>query len=496
MSLSLFSRLARRFEPEDRRVSRREFLQSSMAASAALLLSSCAAPGLLRRDRPRVVVIGAGFAGLACAYELRSAGFDVTVLEARDRVGGRVLSFRDFVPGRNAEGGAELIGSNHPTWVAYAQRFNLRFLDVSEDAELEFPVYLGGRLLDPAEVETLYEEMDQAYALMTADAKAVNADEPWRSPDAAALDRRSTAEWLASVPVSPVTKHAVEVETAHNNGVALAGQSYLGNLAQVAGGGGEAYWTESEVYRCAGGNQQLAFELAGAIGFERIRLGEPVERIRLDERGATVRTAQQVYAADDVVLAVPPSVWDRIDCDPPLVTSLRPQMGINTKYLSHVQSRYWLREGLSQYALSDEEAGLTWEATDAQPGPGGFVLTSFTGHEVSNRLRGMNPDERDARMAEALEAVLPGYREERVRTRFMNWPSDPWTRAAYSFPAPGEVTRFGPVLRQGLGRLHFAGEHACYAFVGYMEGALNSGAAVARRIAEAAYSASISSTLH
>jgi monoamine oxidase len=65
----------------------------------------------------------------------------------------------------------------------------------------------------------------------------------------------------------------------------------------------------------------------------------------------------------------------------------------------------------------------------------------------------------------------------------MDWPREPWTMASYSFPGPGQVTTVGPVLRQGLGRLHFAGEHCCYKFVGYMEGALDSGVAVARRLA-------------
>lgn len=483
MSLSLYARLARRFESEDRRVSRRLFLQQSLAASAAALLSSCAGPGWGRRDGRRVLVVGAGFAGLACAHELRAAGYDVTVLEARNRVGGRVLSFRDFVPGRNAEGGAELIGRNHPTWVAYADRFGLDFLDVSEDAGLEFPIRLRGQRLEPSEVEAVYEEMDQAYAAMTSDAAGVNPDEPWTSAGAAAWDAMSTAEWLARVPISGLGKYAVATETAHNNGAALERQSYLGNLAQVAGGGLEAYWTESEVYRCSGGNQQLAFHLAAAIGEGRIRLNEPVERILVRSGGVSVITAQGSYEADEAVLAVPPSVWGRIAFDPELPDGLRPQMGINTKYLSEVRSRFWLREGLSQYSLSDEESGLTWEATDAQPGPGNVVLTSFTGGEVSNRLRSLNSAERDDLMGAALEAVLPGYREERGRTRFMDWPSDPWTRASYSFPAPGEVTRFGPLLQDGLGRLHFAGEHTSYAFVGYMEGALHSGTVLARRIA-------------
>ena len=94
----------------------------------------------------RVVVIGAGFSGLAAAYELTRAGYDVTVVEARNRVGGRVISFSDIVPGKNVEGGGELIGSNHPAWVGYAKQFKLDFLDVGEE-DLEFPIVLNGKRL-------------------------------------------------------------------------------------------------------------------------------------------------------------------------------------------------------------------------------------------------------------------------------------------------------------------------------------------------------------
>src|SRR5687768_7662352 len=118
-------------------ISRREMLQRSFAAGAALLISErFTSP--LTAAAGRVVVVGAGFSGLAAAYELSRAGYEVTVVEARNRVGGRVISFSDLVPGKNVEGGGELIGSNHPAWVAYAKQFKLEFLDVGEE-DLEFP---------------------------------------------------------------------------------------------------------------------------------------------------------------------------------------------------------------------------------------------------------------------------------------------------------------------------------------------------------------------
>src|SRR5262245_43091612 len=134
MSVPLYKRLLRRYRPVRTHAVRREFLRLTLAASGGLLLSC--APALLRGGRakpdgPRIVVVGAGFAGLACGYELHAAGYAVTIVEARNRVGGRVSTLRDLVPGKTVEGGGELIGSNHPTWVAYAQRFGLRFCDVT-----------------------------------------------------------------------------------------------------------------------------------------------------------------------------------------------------------------------------------------------------------------------------------------------------------------------------------------------------------------------------
>src|SRR6185369_1206523 len=125
-------------------IDRREMLRRSLAAAAGVLLSDRL--GLARRAGPRVVVIGGGFAGMAAAYELSRAGADVTVLEARNRIGGRVLSFHDLVPGGAMEGGAELIGTNHPIWMDYRRRFGLAFVDITEE-DAEAPIVLSGRRL-------------------------------------------------------------------------------------------------------------------------------------------------------------------------------------------------------------------------------------------------------------------------------------------------------------------------------------------------------------
>jgi monoamine oxidase len=162
MAGSLFNRLrAQHGTPVDG-PTRREMLRLTLLGATGLLLSNRVTFGQQSAAGRRVLIVGGGFAGLAAAHELSSVGYDVRVFEARNRLGGRVLTFHDLAAGKSVEGGGELIGSNHPAWVAYKDKFKLRFLDVTEEKGVS-PVVLGGRLLTKAEGAQLYEEMDAAY---------------------------------------------------------------------------------------------------------------------------------------------------------------------------------------------------------------------------------------------------------------------------------------------------------------------------------------------
>lgn len=486
MAMTLFSRLARRYGPPVDAISRREMLRATLALGAGMLISNKLGIAQVRKSGKRVVVVGAGFAGLAAAHELRAAGYDVSVVEARKRAGGRVLTFTDFIDGRVVEGGAELVGANHPTWQAYAKKFELEFLEMTDDESLSYPVYLDGKLLSDEESAKLYEDQDALQTRMTQEAREIDADEPWRSPNAEALDKKSLADWVAAADGSPLGKRAMLLEWTANSGVAAEKQSLLGFLATIKGGGMERYWTETETCRCKGGNQQLAGRLAEAIGTDRIQLGLPVSEITLRDNGCIVKCADgRTYECDDVVLTAPPSTWKKIRFNPDLPDALKPQMGSNVKYLAHVKKRFWLDHKLSQYGMSDLMPSLTWDATDNQPGDERICFTSFSGGPAAEQARAKEGAARDAAYKEALEKFYPGFGENFVSSRFMDWPGEQWTQASYSFPAPGEVTKIGPLLRKGMGgRLHFAGEHTCYQFVGYMEGGLFSGVSVANRLAK------------
>jgi monoamine oxidase len=446
--MNIYTQLQRKYgKPSG--ITRREMLERSLGAAAALLLSDrfVSAP---QAAAGRVIVIGGGFSGLAAAYELSKVGYDVTVAEARNRVGGRVLSFSDMVPGKNVEGGGELIGSNHPAWVGYAKQFALKFVDAGEE-DLEAPIVLNGKRLSADDSEALWEEMEKAFNTIVTDAAKVDADTPWTAANAEALDKRSLASWINGLSASPLCKSGLHSMMSADNGMVTEWQSYLGNLAMVKGGGLEKYWSESEVYRCQGGNQQLA------------------------------RKFGKVLEGDHVILTAPPPTWNRIAFDPALPPSLQPQMGTNVKFLMSFNGPFWRRVELGPEMLTDGPVSATWHGTDGQRGAG-EALVAFSGGPAADQCREWTPAERNAKYLGELRKVYknaPPF----VRSRFMDWPGDPWVKASYSFPAPGQVTTQGPVFKKGLGRLHFAGEYCSYAFMGYMEGALNSGAAVAKRIA-------------
>jgi monoamine oxidase len=476
--------IARRVGATHSGTSRRQFLKGALASSGLMVagpLARAAGPA------PHVVVVGAGFAGLSCAFQLRQAGARVTVLEARNRVGGRVLSLDTFIEGCVVEGGAELIGSNHPTWTAYSAHFGLEFRDVTElDADTA-PIILNGKRYEGTDLVALWDRLQQVLERMDADARTVNLDEPWKTPDAARLDRTSVASAFASWPVDDDARHGALTLLANDNASWPKRDSYLGAISTIAGGGHERFWLESEVYRCIGGNQTLAFKLADAIGQDHIHLGTPVARIRLTGSGVAVEQADgKTVEGDAVVLTVPPSAWENFEIDPVLPAGFQPTTGPAVKYLSKVSRPFWRQSDLQAVSLTDTPVGETWDGTDGQgvTDEQPACLSVFSGGQAAQDCLDFDPASRNEKMKTYLEAIYPGYSSHVEKTMFMGWPEEKWTQCGYSCPGLGEVTSVYPNLDAGFqDRLFFAGEYTSLLFTGYMEGALHSGAKLAGKLA-------------
>ena len=214
MDHSLYRRLMKKFQPERFSPTRRNFLKATAGAAAAAggaMLAGCNTNeglfGMVHKNFRSVIVVGGGFAGLACAYELVARGYYVTVIEARNHIGGRVHTIKDYA-GKVVEGGGELIGSEecHPLWHKYAKHFGLTFNEIPDtDEQLMFE----GKVLSEADAKKLHDEMEATASILNEQASKINADEPWKTPGAADMDKRTMADWLASVQGSPLLKRAI-----------------------------------------------------------------------------------------------------------------------------------------------------------------------------------------------------------------------------------------------------------------------------------------------
>ena len=451
-----------------------------------------------RMSEKSVVVVGAGFAGLTTAWWLATHGFKVTVLEARNRIGGRVYT-RIEENRRVLECGGELIGRNHANWLRLAGYFGLGLSPITTEesyaaASLKSPMLLGGKPVSVFEQKGLYDEMKEA--LMTLDPLAAKVDSltPWHS-ELRDKDNESVEDWLNTLGhVHPQTKMALRFQLECDQTIPVRQQSLLGLLAAVRGGSltnlsepgrdePSEFWTETEAYRCTGGNKQLAECLKAEIEEQggRVLLSTPVSKIKMDSEDVSVESKGQEFRGNWIVMAVPPPCWDQIEfpfkTDPYRIT-----MGPAFKFLADTRKRFWMRDSLSPNG-TDDRFGMVWEGTDNEDGSRGDPeLTVFAGGPAADTAdKAANPDKH---FREGLENLYKGFRKEVRDTTCVDWSKEEWTRAGYSCPTLGQVTGAAERLYKPCGRLVWAGEHTCMAFFGYMESALQSGMHAARLIGE------------
>jgi monoamine oxidase len=371
--------------------------------------------------------------------------------------------------------------------MAYGNEFGIEFRDVSEDEDLESPIVFSGKRLEKSQAENLLESMENLLGDLTAKSENIDEDEPWKSPDALALDKQSLDDWLSRTESNDLVRKLTAIQLSSDNAIDNAQASLLAMLTTVKGGGGEIYWTDTEAYRCKGGNLQLASKLAEAIGKNNISLNDPV--VSIEDKGQVITVnckSGRKYQCNHLVMATPPSTWMNIKNTPRGLSELVVQMGSANKFAIRANSRFWRDNGLSQYGYSDGIISQTWDLTDAQDDPTSFGMVSFAGGPSSVAAMQMSKADRLAKYKQELNLIYPGSSEKISDTRDMDWPLNPNTLGGYSFPGLGEVTSVSPKVYNAIDdRIHIAGEHACLKFVGYMEGALHSGIRIAKRIAEA-----------
>jgi monoamine oxidase len=382
-------------------------------------------------------VVGAGLAGLTAAWELQRAGAEVAVLEARDRVGGRVWS-RRLDNGALVEMGAEFVLPGNTAVRELAASFGLDLWDKG--------MSYGRR--EPRGARTDADELQAAAATVEAALEGV-------APD---LPARRFLEAL-DIPAGARAALVARVEISSANSADVVAARDLAGLAHV---------DDDPAPSVAGGNQGLALALAAALG-PAVHLGAPVERIAWGDDGVRLSAGGGELEAEACVVAVPAGVLDLIAFEPPLPADLDGALGA-VRYGQAAKLFVPLARAAPPSAvMSVPERYWCWTATGAggqvQP-----VVSCFAGS--ADALTALEVEQGPERWLESLARLRPELDLDPAGAVLSTWADDPWARGAYSTSAPVALaeTFGGP-----LGPLAFAGEHLGGEFAALMEGAVRSG---------------------
>ena len=487
-----------------RTLSRRELLRSAGMVGLATASASCLgqlAPVANAATAPRIVVVGAGLAGLTAAYRLKQSGYTAQVYEASDRVGGRCWTLRGaFAEGQLAEHGGELIDQGHTAIRQLAAELDLKLDNLlkAEKNGTEPIFYFDGSPYSYAQATT---DLKQIWRKLHADLGAAGYPTLYTSstPRGRQLDNMSIIDWInESVPGGIGSKLGQLLDVAYNieYGAESSEQSSL-NLVYLLGFHGQGqlhiFGASNEKYHVAGGNDQIPARLAQSL-LRQITLGSELVAIVLNADGSYTLSFQQGstvkdIVADKVVLTVPFSILrssvdiTRSGFRPRKQTAIA-ELGMGTNSKLHVQfdSRHWEDLGSNGETFADTGYQSTWDVSRAQTGASG-ILVDYTGGTIGASFGTGTPQSRARRFLGQIEPVLPGISAHwNGRATVDFWLGYPWTKGSYSYWKVGQYTEFAGIEREREINCHFAGEHTSIDYQGFLKGAVESGERAAREI--------------
>lgn len=446
---------------------RRHFLKQAGAAALGSPLFSNAS--ICAPVRPSCIVIGAGLSGLAAAYALIRAHWEVTILEARERHGGRVWSYRfKENPQLVCELGAEWVGASHERMQALCREFNIGL----QEHRFAYSLMRNG-VVAQAGAWNFSAAADAALEKFRKEFQAYGAKERQQ------LDRYDWWTWLQKIGFSEEDLRLRDLMDSTDFGESIRHVSAYAAAAEYF----ESSAANEMDFKMIGGNSRLVQELTKRIGENRIRLNMPVSEVRQRAGQVKVKAPGEEFVADACICTVPARVLTKIRFDPPL-SSAHAAAAERLQYARIVKNsllfdeRWWGAENFS--LVSDVTSHFYFHSTQRQPGPPG-ILCSYAIGEKADVLAAQD----DARRLEIITRDLLPLSERAPRTARQivsaAWQRDAHTRGAYALYRPGQWFTIRPLLQQPHGKVLFAGEHLAD-WQGFMEGAVNTGEAAANML--------------
>ncbi len=432
-----------------------------------------------------VVVVGAGLSGLGAAKALADAGHEVVVLEARDRVGGRLLG-AELGDGVQIDLGAQWVGSDHE-----------RVWDLARDLGLGlFPQHGKGRnLLDVGGRRRLYRgsiprlgpavlwDVFVARRRIARLVRSVDAERPWAARGAAELDGQTLAEWCEGNMRTPIARELLALAGRTVWGTGPEEISMLHALFYISAAGSFDKLIDTkggaQQDRVEGGAHGLALGLADSLG-DRVRLAEPVRRIEQRADSILVVADGSEVEARRAIVALPPVLAARIEFDPQLperrrLLAERMRPGAPAKCTALYPEPFWRDEGLSGESVTDiGPVTLTFDSSPRDGSAG--VMLGFVGGPEAREMAAMAPAERRAAVLACFERLFGPRAAQPLDYAEQAWAAEEWSAGGpTSNFGPGGWTACGPTLREPVGRIHWAGTETATVWSGYMEGALQAG---------------------
>jgi monoamine oxidase len=458
-----------------------------------------------------VIIVGAGFAGLAAAKALRAAGVEPLVIEARDRVGGRTCP--GSIAGLTIDLGGMWVGPTQTTLDALAREYGVK----------TYPQYLTGKSAielngkwhssegeDYLALLSLPVKLDVAQLVyrLTALSDSIKPDSPWTHPKADQFDAMTMQSWLDE---HTHTDGAMSFMVSLVRAVFCAEPadlSFLFCLFYLKSGGNLEELTTSkngaQQRLFVGGVHQLSQRIADQLG-ERVLLNSPVTDIKQDAEGVTATSPGAAFRAKALIIAIAPALAGRINYSPLLphkrdALTQRMPMGSVIKVWIAYSTPFWRARGFSGLFSSDTAAfGPAFDVTP--PGTAAGILAGFFDAKNSVEWSARSSEQRRAEVIRCLTAAFGAEARAPLEYVEKNWTQERYSLGCYTGTlGPGALTQFGPTLREPIGRIFFAGTESSPIWAGYIEGALRSGARAAAEVRDylngASHSANVSSPSH